>query len=396
MGTGRGTRLHPTGSVTYSYDGDGHRVQTVTGDGTTQFWYDDDGSVISTTGAWQRDYVYFNGRRVAYFAPSSGNQHYYWSDHLGSARVMSNSDGSSIEWEADYFPYGTKQVYNNSLDNFFLFTGDQFDYELGYNYAVAREQSPVLGRFLSPDPNQTAGFAHVGDPQSWNGYSYARNSPTVATDSNGLDYQVCSNDGTCGSVPNSIFETESGSARQNGEYFQDGQMFHFDSAGNRVDDGTYQYEGDDISSFGLDVVQAVGRNTNSTYAFIGTFAGGAILVGSGLGVTGAMDALMTGPEFETVMGPSRAVHLLGKVTNPKLRNIIKALYRVNADIGDGGTADAVRYTRETGELVGDSDHVQKAIDLSNGLKNVLKNPQLSSHDHQIAETLLRELTDALK
>ena len=45
-----------------------------------------------------------------------------------------------IEWETDYLPYGTRQVYNNFLDNFFLFTGDQFDYELGYNYAVAREQ----------------------------------------------------------------------------------------------------------------------------------------------------------------------------------------------------------------------------------------------------------------
>ena len=181
--------LHPTGSVTYSYDGDGHRVQTVTGDGTTQFWYDDDGTVISTTGAWQRDYVYFNGRRLAYFAPSSGNQHYYWSDHLGSARVMSNSDGSSIEWEADYFPYGTRQVYNNFLDNFFLFTGDQFDYELGYNYAVAREQSPVLGRFLGPD--QPFADQSPADPQTWNLYSYVRDNPLAFSDPNGEAVQIC-------------------------------------------------------------------------------------------------------------------------------------------------------------------------------------------------------------
>src|SRR5207237_8664310 len=109
-------------------------------------------SAIGTTGAWTRDYVYFNGKRLAYYSPSSGNQHYYWNDHLGSARVMSNSSGSTIEWESDYYPFGTKQVLNNFLDNFFLFTGYQFDYELGYNFAGAREQSPTLGRFMSPDP----------------------------------------------------------------------------------------------------------------------------------------------------------------------------------------------------------------------------------------------------
>src|SRR6185312_16225199 len=97
-------------------------------------------------------HIYFNGKRLAFFALGSGNQHYYWSDHLGSASVMSNSDGSSIEWESDYYPFGHKQVFNPSLDNFFLYTGYQFDYELGYNYAGAREQSPALGRFMSPDP----------------------------------------------------------------------------------------------------------------------------------------------------------------------------------------------------------------------------------------------------
>jgi RHS repeat-associated protein len=177
------------GTVVYTYDGEGRRVQTVTGDGATQFWYDDEDKVIATTGAWQRDYVYFNDRRLAYFAPSSGNQHYYWSDHLGSASVMSNSDGSSIEWEADYYPFGTKRVINDFLDNFFLFTGYQFDYELGYNYAGAREQSPNLGRFLSPD----APFSdqQTDDPQSWNLYSYARNNPVSGTDPDGRSVQVC-------------------------------------------------------------------------------------------------------------------------------------------------------------------------------------------------------------
>jgi hypothetical protein len=36
------------------------------------------------------------------------------------------------------------------------------------------------------------------------------------------------------------------------------------------------------------------------------------------------------------------------------------LYRKNAKIGNGSTADSVRYTKLTGVLVGGSDHVIKA------------------------------------
>jgi RHS repeat-associated protein len=190
-------RMTPAaGGTVYSYDGDNRRVQTITGDGATQFWYDDNGAVISTTGAWQRDYVYFGAKRLAYFAPSTGNQHYYWSDHLGSASVMSNSDGSSIEWESDYYPFGTRRPVYSFLDNFFLFTGYQFDYELGYYYAGAREQSPSLGRFLSPDP---IGIMQqkLGDPQQWNMYAYARNNPLRFVDPTGLYDVDCKGDKKC-------------------------------------------------------------------------------------------------------------------------------------------------------------------------------------------------------
>jgi hypothetical protein len=65
-------------------------------------------------------------------------------------------------------------------------------------------------------------------------------------------------------------------------------------------------------------------------------------------------------------------------------------------VGDGGTADSVAYTRETGNLVGGSDHVQKALDLARGLQNVLSNPNLANGDRQIAQTLLSELQNAVK
>jgi Pertussis toxin, subunit 1 len=54
-----------------------------------------------------------------------------------------------------------------------------------------------MGRFLTPDP--FSGSAHLGNPRTWNRYSYAAGDPINRTDANGLD--PCPGDGedfTCG------------------------------------------------------------------------------------------------------------------------------------------------------------------------------------------------------
>src|SRR5947209_6297672 len=98
---------------------------------------------------------------------------------------MSNSSGSTIEWEADYYAFGGHNVLNNYLDNFNQFTDYEYDYELGDSYADFREQSPVLGRYFSPDPYN--GSMDVSNPQSLNRYSYVLNNPLRATDPLGLE-----------------------------------------------------------------------------------------------------------------------------------------------------------------------------------------------------------------
>jgi hypothetical protein len=47
------------------------------------------------------------------------------------------------------------------------------------------------------------------------------------------------------------------------------------------------------------------------------------------------------------------------VKDPDLEKIVNDLYRSNAVYGSGSTADAIRYTLQTGQLIGDSDHWQK-------------------------------------
>ncbi|CRY57269.1 putative hemolysin [Yersinia intermedia] len=85
------------------------------------------------------------------------------------------------------------------------------------------------------------------------------------------------------------------------------------------------------------------------------------------------------------------------VKDENLKNIIDDLYRPNAKVGSGSTADAVRYELATGEKVGGRGHVEKAQTYSKALQDWLnKNPQASSSDKAAAENVLKDMQNALK
>jgi len=71
------------------------------------------------------------------------------------------------------------------------FTGKEHDYESGLDNFGARYDSSSLGRFMSPDAFYKD--SHVGDPQSWNEYAYARNNPLRYVDPTGENATVSTN-----------------------------------------------------------------------------------------------------------------------------------------------------------------------------------------------------------
>ena len=87
------------------------------------------------------------------------------------------------------------------------------------------------------------------------------------------------------------------------------------------------------------------------------------------------------------------------VNDSKLQGHISELYRgkpAGQMYGDGGVADAVRYTKQTGIQVGGSDHLIKAQDRINGLNNWLKQtPNPTQRDKTIANLVLNDLINAL-
>jgi len=174
-------RLATTAGVTYTYNGDGERVKKSNG---TLYWGTGPMLESDLSGNFQREFIFAGGKRVARRDISGGAVYYYFTDHLGSSDVVTNSSGA-IQNESDYFPYGGERVYSQTLaSQNYKFTGKERDTESGLDMFGARYYGSSLGRFMTPDPLLNSG--HPSNPQSWNRYAYVFNNPLRNTDPSGL------------------------------------------------------------------------------------------------------------------------------------------------------------------------------------------------------------------
>jgi hypothetical protein len=88
-----------------------------------------------------------------------------------------------------------------------------------------------MGRFTTPDLDNDSALDSHDDPQSWNGYAYARNNPLLYADLDGRDYAICVFDefgsATCFMVPSlsqlqSIIKNSPGFSRKDGAIYEEG------------------------------------------------------------------------------------------------------------------------------------------------------------------------------
>jgi RHS repeat-associated protein len=120
-------------------------------------------------------------------------------DQLGTPRMVIDHTGSLAGVKRhDYFPFGEEVLPDNSWrtsargyssgDNVRQkFTGEERDNETGLDYFGARYYASAAGRFASIDP--LAASAKAANPQTWNRYSYALNSPLRYADPSGMDVE---------------------------------------------------------------------------------------------------------------------------------------------------------------------------------------------------------------
>ncbi len=167
--------------VNYFYDGMGERVKKTVGNGST----------VSLTTVYARDAF---GNLAAEYTTGGGypmpcTTCYLSWDHLGSTRMVTDgTTGLPVPYgRHDYLPFGYEVPagLGGRVDGIWTgsgtdsltakYTGAERDTETGFDFLQARYHASIQGRFLSPDPGNAG--ADLGNPQSWNMYSYALNNP---------------------------------------------------------------------------------------------------------------------------------------------------------------------------------------------------------------------------
>jgi RHS repeat-associated protein len=182
-------RIMGAAGFTYTYDADGNRVEKSNGTTGTLYWYMSPGIVGESdlAGNLKSEYVFFDGERVARKDFPGNAASYYFSDHLKTASVITDSAGT-IKSESDYYPWGGELQFANNDSNHYKFTGKEWDSETGLDYFGARYYANSLGRFVTSDWSSTpvpVPYADLRDPQSLNQYTYVRNIPTSTMDPDG-------------------------------------------------------------------------------------------------------------------------------------------------------------------------------------------------------------------
>jgi RHS repeat-associated protein len=109
---------------------------------------------------------------------------YYYANQQGTPLATADAAGSLLS-SAEYKPYG-EQVLGVPMSGP-AYTGHVVDPDSGLIYMQARYYDPVVGRFLTTDPVDSA----PGAPVTFNRYAYAGDNPVVNTDPDGRQCAQC-------------------------------------------------------------------------------------------------------------------------------------------------------------------------------------------------------------
>ena len=163
------------------YDAAGIRVAERVNDVWRFLIYDVGGKLISEYGGPQ--------------STDEGGVKYLCSDWQGSTRAVVSSSGF-VNYRADYTAFGedigaaigqrtTTQGYSAASSVRQKYGLTERDDATGFDHTWFRKNENRAGRWTSPDPY--GGSMLVGDPQSFNRYSYVGNEPTNYVDPSGLN-----------------------------------------------------------------------------------------------------------------------------------------------------------------------------------------------------------------
>ncbi|GAB3505781.1 RHS repeat-associated core domain-containing protein [Phytohabitans suffuscus] len=163
------------------YDADGNRIVRRDATGTTLYLPGQELRREGTTTTGTRYYTFAGGVCASRKGGSSASTlTWLFNDHQGTQQTAVNADTGAVTIRRQT-PYGTPRGTNPVWVNPKGFVGGDID-PTGLVNIGARQYDQTLGRFISVDP-----VMDLADPQQWNGYAYAYNSPISHADPTGMD-----------------------------------------------------------------------------------------------------------------------------------------------------------------------------------------------------------------
>lgn len=169
----------------YRYDGEGNLVGRTNGGIETTFVPNPLASVwqpLVATGKKGRMFVVWEGNQPLMLI-AEGKPEYLLHDHLGSTRLTADKNGR-INHRYDYEPFGALISDDGTSEFTPRFSGLFWDAEANAYVTLARGYSPLIGRWLQPDPVQ---LTPDGDQQDRSVYAYCFANPVNWVDRDGAE-----------------------------------------------------------------------------------------------------------------------------------------------------------------------------------------------------------------
>ena len=280
--------------------------------------------------------------------------------------------------------------------NPFRYCGEYYDGETKTYYLRARYYDPNIGRFTQQDTHWTTANSIYGDnPQKINeredklglkSYSYAPQITAVMQSGNLYVYGVnnpvafCDRSGCAGEL--ALTWT--------------GSMWWLPAIDGILPIGDIIYLGGigvtaAIDSIGIDNIARFFSEVPNALQQLIQQAGDKAKT-----ISDAVQQSASRGGSGSPSGPNNWNHrdyFLKQIQNKKLRNFVSELYRADAKIGDGGTADMLRYEFDNGLHL---RHLQKAKNAITHLEKISRMENLSKNELQILYRILNDLYNAVK
>jgi RHS repeat-associated protein len=206
------TRDISTGDQTLTWNATGTLATDASSAGTTSYVYDTSGDVLVSeapsliTLYLPGEQIYASGSTVTgarFLALPGGGEavrtgsgtayDFEVTDRQGTSLLTLNNDAEDPIWR-QFTPFGAPRgTATGTWPDTNGYLGAPTQASTGLTILGARMYDPTLGRFISPDP-----VFEAGDPQQYNGYSYAADNPATNEDPAGL--MICVSGGPCGSI----------------------------------------------------------------------------------------------------------------------------------------------------------------------------------------------------